>query len=118
LPAPDAAAGNTLSAHAFGEGLATGALLGGQPRRRVVGWLALMCLGPVTGAAVVGAFPVPEAAGPLLVAAAAGILAQAARMSLRAAFRGVRPARLLLSPPAAATTTAAVITMLAVYGAG
>ena len=29
-----------LAAHAFGEGLATGALLGGQPRRRVAGWLA------------------------------------------------------------------------------
>ena len=29
-----------LTAHAFGEGLATGALLGEQPRRRVAGWLA------------------------------------------------------------------------------
>jgi zinc transporter ZupT len=107
-----------LTAHAFGEGLATGALLGGQPRRRVTGWLALMCLGPVAGAAAADAFPVPAAAEPLLIAAAAGVLAQAARVSLRGAFRGLRPTRLLLSGPAAASATAAIATVLAVYGAG
>ena len=107
-----------LAAHAFGEGLATGALLGGQPRRRVAGWLALMCLSPVTGAAAADAFPVPQAAEPLLLAAAAGVLAQAARVSLRAAFRGLRPARLLLSLPAATTTMAAMLTALAVRAVG
>jgi zinc transporter ZupT len=107
-----------LAAHAFGEGLATGALLGGQPRRRVAGWLALMCLSPLIGAAAAGAFPVPAAAEPLLLAVAAGVLAQAARVSLRAAFRGLRPARLLLSPAAATTTMAAVVTVLAVHGVG
>ena len=114
--AGSAAVALALAAHAFGEGLATGALLGGQPRRRVAGWLALMCLSPVTGAALADALPVPEAAEPVLLAMAAGILAQAARVSLRAAFRGLRPARLLLSRPAATTTMAAILTVLAVKG--
>ena len=116
--AGSAAVALALAAHAFGEGLATGALLGGQPRRRVAGWLALMCLSPVIGAAVSDAFPVPEAAEPVLLALAAGVLAQAARVSLGAAFRGLRPARLLLSRPAAATTMAAMVTALAVHAAG
>jgi zinc transporter ZupT len=107
-----------LAAHALGEGLAAGALLGGQPRRRVAGWLALMCLSPVIGAAAAEAFGVPEAAEPVLLALAAGVLAQAAQVSLRAAFRGLRPARLLLSRPAATTGVAAIVTVLAVYGAG
>jgi zinc transporter ZupT len=116
--AGSAAVALALAAHAFGEGLATGALLGGQPRRRVAGWLALMCLSPAIGATVASAFPVPVAAGPVLLALAAGVLAQAARVSLRAAFRGLRPARLLLSQPAAATTMAAILTALAVHAAG
>jgi ZIP family zinc transporter len=107
-----------LAAHAFGEGMATGALLSGQPRRRVAGCLALMCVSPVLGAVVADAFPVPEAAEPVLVATAAGVLAQAALISLRAAFRGLRPHQLLVSRPAAVTATAAVVTVLAVYGVG
>jgi zinc transporter ZupT len=106
-----------LATHAFGEGLAAGALLGGQPRRRVAGWLALMCLSPVIGAAVTDSFPFPAAAEPVLLAVAAGVLAQAARVSLRAAFHGLRPARLLLSRPAATTTMAAIVTALAVHAA-
>ncbi len=39
-------------------------------------------------------------------------------MSLRAAFHGLRPTRLLFSHPAAATTTAAILTALAVHLAG
>ena len=116
--AGSAAVALALAAHAFGEGLATGALLGGQPRRRVAGWLALMCLSPVIGAAVTDAFSIPAAAEPVLLALATGVLAQAARVSLRAAFRGLRPARLLLSRPAAATTMAAMVTALAVHAAG
>lgn len=104
-----------LATHAFGEGLAAGALLGGQPRRRVAGWLALMCLSPVIGAAVTDSFPFPAAAEPVLLAVAAGVLAQAARVSLRAAFHGLRPAHLLLSRPAATTTMAAIVTALAVH---
>jgi zinc transporter ZupT len=107
-----------LAAHAFGEGLATGALLSGQPRRRVAGWLALMCVSPVFGAVVADAFPVPEVAEPVLVATAAGVLAQAALVSLRAAFRGLRPSQLLVSRPAAVTAAAAVVAILAVYGVG
>lgn len=104
-----------LAAHAFGEGLATGALLGGQARRRVAGWLALMCASPLIGAAVADAFSLPEAIEPVLLAVAAGVLAQAALVSLLAAFRGLRPTRLLLSAPAATTTMAAMVTVLAVY---
>jgi hypothetical protein len=113
-----AAVALALAAHAFGEGLATGALLGGQPRRRVAGWLALMCLSPVIGAAAADSFPVPAAAEPMLLALATGVLAQAARVSLRAAFRGLRPARLLLSRPAATAAMAAIVTPLAVHAAG
>jgi zinc transporter ZupT len=116
--AGSAAVALALAAHAFGEGLATGALLGGQPRRRAAGWLALMCLSPVIGAAAADSFPVPAAAEPVLLALATGVLAQAARVSLRAAFRGLRPARLLLSRPAATTTVAAIVTALAVHAAG
>jgi zinc transporter ZupT len=116
--AGSAAVALALAAHAFGEGLATGALLGGQPRRRAAGWLALMCLSPVIGAAAADSFPVPAAAEPVLLALATGVLAQAARVRLRAAFRGLRPARLLLSRPAATTTVAAIVTALAVHAAG
>jgi len=84
----------------------------------VAGWLAAMCVSPVLGAAAASAFAVPEAAEPVLLAVAAGILAQATWTSLRAAFRGLRPARLLLSRPAAATTAAAILTTLAVHAAG
>jgi zinc transporter ZupT len=106
-----------LAVHAFGEGLATGALLGAQPRR-VAGWLTAMSVSPLIGAAVAGAFPIPAAAEPVLLALAAGVITQAAWVSLRAAFHGLRTSRLLLSPTAAATTMAAIITALAVHTAG
>jgi len=113
-----AAVAVALAMHAFGEGLAAGALLGSQPRRRVAVWLAAMSVSPLLGAAVAGAFSIPAAAEPVLLALAAGILAQATRVSLRAAFRGLRPARLLLSQPAAATVTAAILTTVAVHLTG
>ena len=116
--AGSAAVALALAAHAFGEGLAAGALLGGQPRRPAAAWLNLMCLSPIIGAAAPDVFPAPAAAEPVLLAVAAGVLAQAARVSLRAAFRGLRPARLLLSRPAAVTTTAAILTALAVHTIG
>src|SRR5262249_4723591 len=81
--AGSAAVALALAVHAFGEGLATGALLGGRPRRRVAGWLALMCLSPVIGAAATGTFPVPAAAEPVLLALPTGVLAPAARGGLR-----------------------------------
>lgn len=46
-----------LAVHAMAEGLAVGALLGSQSRRRVAGWLAAMCLSPVAGAAAITAYP-------------------------------------------------------------
>jgi hypothetical protein len=60
----------------------------------------------------------PLAGMPVLLALAGGVLAQAARISLRAACHGLSPARFLLSGPAAATTVAAAITMLAVHASG
>ena len=77
-----------------------------------------MCLSPGIGAAATDTFPVPPAAEPVLLALVAGVLAQAARVSLRAAFRGLRPARLLLSGPAATTAMAAIVTALAVHAVG
>jgi len=81
-------------------------------------WLAAMCASPVIGVLVTGAYPVPEAARPALLALAGGILAQAARVSLKAAGHDLSPGRFLVSGPAAATTMAAAITMLAVHAAG
>jgi zinc transporter ZupT len=115
--AGSAAVAVALAVHAFAEGLATGALLGAQPRR-VAGWLAAMCVSPFIGAVVAGSLPVPAAAEPVLLALAAGVIAQAAWVSLRAAFPGPRTSRLLLSHSAAVTTMAAIITALAVHTAG
>lgn len=105
-----------LAVHAFGEGLAVGALLAGRSRRRVAGWLALLCAGTVAGALAADAHLLPEAASPLLVAVAAGVIAQAARISLRVAFRQLRMRALVSST--AATVTAAVVTAVAVHLAG
>jgi zinc transporter ZupT len=106
-----------LAVHAFGEGLATAALLGAQPRR-MAGWLAAMSISPLLGVAVADAFSVPEAAEPVLLTLAAGVIAQAAWVSLRAAFHGLRTSRFLPPHSAAATTMAAVITALAVHAFG
>ncbi len=51
------------------------------------------------------------------LAIAAGVLAQAARVSLRAAFRGLRTSRLLIFRPAATTAIAGILTALAVHAA-
>lgn len=107
-----------LAVHALGEGMAVGALLTGRSRAYLSGWLAVMCAGPLAGAALTGAYRLPSATGPLLVAVAAGIIAQAARVSLRAAFDHMRLPALLLSGPAAAMMMAAAVTALAVHIAG
>src|SRR5215469_8517008 len=109
--------GRAGRAHARG-GPGRRALLHAHPRRRVRIWLAAMCASPVIGVLVTGAYPVPEAARPALLALAGGILAQAARVSLKAAGHDLSPDRFLVSGPAAATTVAAAITMLAVHAAG
>lgn len=107
-----------LAVHALEEGLAVGALLRDQPRRRVVAWLTAMCVSPVIGVLIISAHPIPAAAQPLLLAAAGGVLAQAARVSLRAAYHGLPRNRILLSRPAAATIVAAAVTIVAVHVAG
>jgi len=103
-----------LIGHALAEGLAAGTLL----RRRAAWWLAAMCASPIVGVAVVEIRPVPPGAEPLLLAVAAGVLGQAARVSLAAAFRHVRLARITAWTPAAAALIAAAVTALAVRGAG
>ena len=106
-----------LAVHAFGEGLAVGALLTGRSRRRSASWLAVLCAGTIAGTTLTSASPLPDTLSPLLVAIAAGIIAQAALISLRAAFEELRP-RALASSTAAATFTAAAITAVAVHLAG
>lgn len=107
-----------LVAHALAEGLAAGTLLSSGSRRRAGWWLAAMCASPLAGAAAAGLRPVPAGAEPLLLAVAAGVLGQAARVSLAAAVRHARPVRVALSRPAAAALIAAAVTALAVRGAG
>ncbi|MGN6793230.1 MAG: hypothetical protein ACTHJW_12675 [Streptosporangiaceae bacterium] len=107
-----------FAVHALGEGLAVGALLAAQPRRRTITWLIALCVSPVIGAVVASAYEMPAAAEPLLLAAAGGVLAQAARVSLRAACHDLSVGKFLVSRPAAAITAAAVITALAVRAIG
>lgn len=105
-----------IAVHALGEGLAVGALLRTQPRR-LAGWLVLMCLGPAVGALTVDAIPALQVTEPLLLATAAGIVAQAARISLRAAFAN-HTTRSRFFASAAAVLVAATATTLAVYATG
>jgi zinc transporter ZupT len=113
-----------LIVHAFAEGLAAGALLSSVSRRRAALWLTAMCASPIAGAAITRIWTFPPRVEPVLLAVAAGVLGQAARVSLAAAFRRVRPARLAVAgpvvaaSPAAATLIAAVVTALAVHAAG
>jgi ZIP family zinc transporter len=107
-----------LIVHALAEGLAAGTLLGRASRRRRVLWMTAMCASPIVGAAITEIWPFPPRVEPVLLAVAAGVLGQAARVSLGAAFHQVRLARIAVSSPAAATLIAAVVTTLAVHGAG
>jgi zinc transporter ZupT len=106
-----------LAVHGFAEGMAAGALLGAQPRR-LAGWLAAMSVSPIFGAVTASAFPVPEATEPVLLALAAGVIAQAAWVGLRAAFHGLCTNRLEFSHTVATVAIAAIITALAVNAAG
>jgi ZIP family zinc transporter len=106
-----------LAVHALAEGLAAGTLLAGRSLRRVAAWLAVMCLSPAVGAAITRAYSLPPAANSVLLALAAGVLAQAARIGLRAVTRG--PAGTRLAPDTAAALLVAVaVTALAVRVAG
>ena len=64
------------------------------------------------------AWPFPETVQPVLLAVSAGVLGQAARVSLSAAFHRARPVRFAMASPAAATLVAAAGTALAVHLAG
>jgi hypothetical protein len=106
-----------LAVHALAEGVAAWALLTGQTTRRVAGWLAAMCLGPAAGAAAASVWVLPAAARPVLLAAAAGVLAQAARISLDAVSHA--PAGRRLAPrTAAAVLAAAAVTAVAAHIVG
>ncbi len=105
-----------LIVHALAEGLAAGTLLSQVPRRRVAFWLTAMCASPIVGSAITEIRPFPARVEPVLLAVAAGVLGQAARVSLAAAFHQVRLARIAISSPAAATLIAAMVTTLAVHG--
>jgi ZIP family zinc transporter len=106
-----------LTVHALAEGVAAGTLLAGQSRRRVTGMLAVMCLSPAVGAIVAGSYPLPAAATPVLLALAAGVLAQAAWLSLATITR--QPSGWRLAPHTAAVMlAAAVVTALAVRAVG
>jgi zinc transporter ZupT len=107
-----------LAVHALAEGLAAGTLLASAPRRQRVRWLAIMCASPAAGATLAVAWPFPATVRPVLLAVAAGVLGQAARVSLGAAFLRARPARLAIASPAAAALVAAASTALAVHLAG
>lgn len=105
-----------IAVHALGEGLAVGALLRTRPRRLVC-WIAVMCVGPAIGAVTVEAIPALRFSEPVLLSVAAGVLAQAARISLRAAFpKSPRQSRSVAT--AAAVFVSASATALAVFAAG
>jgi zinc transporter ZupT len=106
-----------LTVHAFGEGLAVGTLLAGRPRRLTT-WVTVMCGGPAVGALATGAVPAVHVAEPMVLAVAAGVLIQAARISLRAAVMRPTPSRRVLTTPIAAAAVSASLTALAVYGVG
>ncbi len=103
-----------LTTHAFAEGLAAGSLLASGSRRRRASSLAALCLGPAAGVAL-AQLGVPAQLEPVLVAAAVGVLLQAARIGLAAAFssRSASPAA-----PLAAMVAAGLVTALAVHGVG
>jgi ZIP family zinc transporter len=106
-----------LAVHALAEGLAVGALLAARPPNVVGRWLAVMCASPVIGSALTSAYPFPAAAQPILLAVAAGVLAQAARISVRAARR-VLPGTSMTPGAVAAVLTAVMAVFLAVRVAG
>ncbi len=86
-----------LVAHAASEGFALSALLRGERRGRAAALLALTCLSPAAGAAVLAWTRLPEAAAPIMTSVVAGVLLRAAlaawhlrRGSVRSPSGGVR----------------------------
>jgi zinc transporter ZupT len=106
-----------LASHALAEGVAAGTLLGRESRRRAGVWLAAMCISPAAGAATASAWLVPVTATPLLLAAAVGVLAQAARMSLRV-VHGTSGGSRMAPRTAAALLATAAVTLIATRAIG
>ena len=67
-----------LVLHAASEGLALTALLKGERRCTAAALLAITCLSPAAGAAVLTQLPVPEAAATVLTSVVAGVLLRTA----------------------------------------
>jgi ZIP family zinc transporter len=67
-----------LVLHAASEGLALTALLKGERRGTAAALLAITCLSPAAGAAVLSQVPVPSAAAPVLTSVVAGVLLRTA----------------------------------------
>jgi ZIP family zinc transporter len=63
-----------LVLHAASEGFALAALLRGERRGRAAALLAITCLSPAAGAAVLSQVPLPAAAAPVLTSLVAGVL--------------------------------------------
>ncbi len=92
-----------LVAHAASEGFALTALLRGERRGRAAALLAVTCLSPAAGAAVLAWTRPPESAAPIMTSVVAGVLLRAAlaawqlrRGPVRAPSGGVcRPVRAL-----------------------
>jgi hypothetical protein len=85
---------------------------------QAVEYLADADSGEPPGAAAADAIPALDVAEQLLLAVAAGVLAQAARISLRAAFPSFPSGRRITTAPAASVLIAASLTALAVRGMG
>ncbi len=103
-----------LVTHAGAEGLAAGTLLASASRRRRTLWLVALCLSPAAGVAITG-IGLPKQLEPVLVAAAVGVLGQAARVGLVAAFSLRGGSR---TWAAAALLATGLVTTVAVYGVG
>jgi zinc transporter ZupT len=81
-----------LVAHAASEGFALTTLLAGERRGRAAALLAITCVSPAAGVAVLALVHPPESAVPVLTSAVAGVLLRVAVAALRlAAIRRPRP---------------------------
>ncbi|MGN6677569.1 MAG: hypothetical protein ACTHKL_07255 [Streptosporangiaceae bacterium] len=77
-----------LVAHAASEGFAMTTLLKGERRGRAAALLAITCLSPAAGAAVLALVHLPDSAAPVLTSVVAGILLRAAMVAWQARKRG------------------------------
>jgi ZIP family zinc transporter len=89
-----------LVAHAASEGFALTTLLAGERRGRAAALMAITCLSPAAGAALLALVHPPESAVPVLTSVVAGVLLRAAIAAWRlAAIRLPRTLRTRLLAP-------------------